>query len=71
MAFLAEYKKKDDARAAGLMLQIQKVSAEVMEAKKRLRDEETAARAARAELQRYLEQFAEHQNDRAVLISQG
>lgn len=71
MEFIAEFKRKDDARAAGLMVQTQKVSVEVAEARKRLRQEEVAARAARAELQRSLEHFAEQQKDRAALIAQG
>ncbi|OEH77854.1 s-formylglutathione related protein [Cyclospora cayetanensis] len=68
---IAEFKKKDDARAAELIMQAQKASVELTEAKKRLREEETAARAARAELQRALEHFALHQKDRALLIAQG
>ena len=71
LACIAEFKKKDDARAESLMVQIQKLSSEVADAKSRLREEETAARAARTELQRSLEHFAEQQKDRAVLISQG
>ncbi|CDJ29130.1 uncharacterized protein EMH_0024130 [Eimeria mitis] len=71
LACIAEFKKKDDVRAAGLMAQAQKASAEVTEAKKRLQEEQTAARAARAELQRSLEYFAEQQKDRALLIAQG
>lgn len=71
LACLAEFKKKDDARAAGLMAQAQRASTEVNEAKKRLQEEQTAARAARAELQRSLEYFAEQQKDRALLIAQG
>lgn len=53
------------------MTQTQRLAVEVAEARKRLMEEETEARAARAELQRSLEQFAEHQKDRAALISQG
>ncbi|CDJ49020.1 hypothetical protein, conserved [Eimeria brunetti] len=71
LACIAEFKRKDDVRAAGLMAQAQRASAEVTEAKKRLQEEQTAARAARAELQRSLEYFAEQQKDRALLIAQG
>lgn len=53
------------------MAQAQRASTEVNEAKKRLQEEQTAARAARAELQRSLEYFAEQQKDRALLIAQG
>ena len=53
------------------MAQAQKASAEVTEAKKRLQEEQTASRAARAELQRSLEHFAEQQKERALLIAQG
>lgn len=53
------------------MAQTEKISVEVAEAKKRLKEEQTAARAARAELQRSLEYFAEQQKDRALLIAQG
>ncbi|CDJ66613.1 hypothetical protein, conserved [Eimeria necatrix] len=71
LACIAEFKKKDDMRAAKLMAQTEKISVEVAEAKKRLKEEQTAARAARAELQRSLEYFAEQQKDRALLIAQG
>ncbi|CDI86712.1 hypothetical protein, conserved [Eimeria praecox] len=71
LACIAEFKKKDDVRAAGLMTQAQRASTEVTEAKKRLQEEQTAALAARAELQRSLEYFAEQQKDRALLIAQG
>ena len=45
LACVAEFKKKDDARASELMIQTQKASVEVTEAKKRLKEEETAALA--------------------------
>ncbi|KAL8450685.1 hypothetical protein Emed_002323 [Eimeria media] len=68
---VSEFKRRDDARAAELIAQTQRASFEVAEARRRLREEETAARAARAELQRSIEQFSEQQKDRALLISQG
>ncbi|KAL8431874.1 hypothetical protein ACSSS7_004972 [Eimeria intestinalis] len=66
-----EFQRQDDARAAELIAQTQRASAEVAEARKRLREKETAARAARAELQRSIEQFSEQQKSRAVFIAQG
>ncbi|KAL8424271.1 hypothetical protein Efla_002889 [Eimeria flavescens] len=71
LRIIGDFKRQDDARAAELMTQTQRVSIEVAEARKRLREEETSARAARAELQRSLEQFSEQQKDRALLITQG
>ncbi|KAL8441200.1 hypothetical protein Emag_007368 [Eimeria magna] len=71
LKIVGEFKRRDDARAAELMTQTQRASFEVAEARRRLREEETAARAARAELQRSIEQFSEQQKDRALLIAQG
>ncbi|KAL8274288.1 hypothetical protein Esti_001799 [Eimeria stiedai] len=68
---VGEFKRQDDARAAELIAQTQRASFEVAEVRRHLREEETASRAARAELQRSIEQFSEHQKDRALLIAQG